>query len=63
MTAACLSFADDDDPHLVFEKGFDSVSSSEFLRRTEAVTLKLRSRCAGLLEVSRNSDHESSVER
>ena len=62
MTAACLSFADDDDPHLVFEKGFDSVGSSEFLRRTEAVTLRLRSRCAGLLEVSRTSDHESSVE-
>lgn len=62
MTAACLSFADDDDPHLVFEKGFDSVRFSELPRRTEAITLKLRSRCAGLLEVSGNSDHESGVE-
>ena len=63
MTAACLSFADDDNnSHLVFEKGFDSVRFSELPRRTEAMTLKLRSRCAGLLEVFGNSDHESSVE-
>ena len=62
MTAACLSFADDDDPYLVFKKGFDAVDSSEFPRRTKAMTLKLRSRCAGLLEVSGNLNHESSVE-
>ena len=58
MATACLAFADDDDTHLVFEKGFDSVTSGELLRRTEAIIPKLRSRCAGLLEVSGTPTHE-----
>ena len=50
-TAFYLSFADDEDARYVYEKHFDSVSEEELLRRAEAMIPKLRSRCAGLLEV------------
>lgn len=46
-----LSFADDEDQDLVFKTKTGSITTSELTRREEAMIPRLKSRCAGLLEV------------
>lgn len=51
LTLAALSFADDEDQDLVFKTKTGSITESEIIRREEAMIPRLKSRCAGLLEV------------
>lgn len=52
MSPAALSFADDEDQDLVFKTETGSITKSEIRRREEAMIPRIKSRCAGLLEVS-----------
>ena len=51
LNPAGLSFADDEDQELAIKTKIGPITSSEFERRTKAMILRLKSRCAGLLEV------------
>lgn len=51
LSLAALSFADDEDQDLVFKAKTGSITTSELTRREEAMIPRLKSRCAGLLEV------------
>lgn len=51
LTLPELSFADQEDQDLAFRAEIDSVTESEIIHRTETMIPKLKSRCAGLLEV------------
>ena len=51
LSPAELSFADDEDQDLAFKTEIGSLAGSEILHRAEIIVPKLKSRCAGLLEV------------
>jgi hypothetical protein len=55
LSTTQLSFADDNDTSLTFRLEYLSLSSSEERQRHLSTIARLKSRCAGLLEV----DHES----
>jgi len=48
-----LSFADDEDTSFAMDGGFCSLSHEEAVQRDASMTARLKSRCAGLLEVHR----------
>ncbi|KAL8942792.1 MAG: hypothetical protein Q9211_001246 [Gyalolechia sp. 1 TL-2023] len=54
LTAAELSFADDLDEELPLRTKMGSISSENLIRRTTNMIPRLKSRCAGLLEVPHN---------
>ena len=51
LSPAELSFADDEDQDLAFKIEIGSITASEILQRARTMVPKLKSRCAGLLEV------------
>ena len=51
LTPTELSFADDEDQELAFKTKIGSITESEIARRARAIIHRLKSRCAGLLEV------------
>ncbi|KAL8830632.1 MAG: hypothetical protein Q9170_005650 [Blastenia crenularia] len=54
LTAAELSFADDIDEKLPLKTRMGSISAEDLFRRTTDMIPRLKSRCAGLLEVPHN---------
>ena len=53
LTLAELSFADDEDEDLAFKTKIGSITTLELACRARAMEPRLKSRCAGLLEVQR----------
>jgi hypothetical protein len=51
LSAVELSFADEDDSYLALSASIEKLSPEEKLARENAISARIKSRCAGLLEV------------
>ena len=51
ISPLALSYADDDDDNLVFQAQIDELPELAKMKRLEAIDIRLKSRCLGLLEI------------